>query len=542
MFIYTYMIINQFVNIDIKSGKSLSYYNSKDYKCNIGDIISVNVHDIPKSSRVIIKAECDYCGNIREISNKSYNDQTKNNKKYACSRKCSFLKSKETNKERYGVENVFQSEKIKEKSKKTNLERYGVENYRKSIEYNNSYKKTMIDKHGVDHYSKTDEFKKIFKNFDYDDIFDKVKKTNKKRYGVENYSKTEEFKQKLQKLYFTKFNFNIKEFGQLISSDNGKYEIKCNKCNKNFEILHTLLYTRKMNNMDICTNCNPKNEPIKQYEISNFLEEKVNIINNYKLPSNKEIDIYIPEYKLGIEFNGLYWHSELYKDKKYHINKTNECQENDIQLIHIWEDQWRDKQDIVKSIILNKIGQSNKIYARKCIVKEIKNTKLVSKFLEENHIQGKVGSKVKLGLFYKDELVSLMTFGSLRKNLGSESKEGSYELFRFCNKLNTTVIGGASKLFKYFVKKYKPNQVISYALRDYSNGNLYKKLGFELEYNTHPNYFYTKNGFRYNRFGFRKDILVKEGYDPIKTEHQIMLEREYYRIYDTGSYKFNISF
>jgi hypothetical protein len=135
-----------------------------------------------------------------------------------------------------------------------------------------------------------------------------------------------------------------------------------------------------------------------------------------------------------------------------------------------------------------------------------------------------------------------MTFGSLRKNLGSKSKEGSYELLRFCNKLNTSVIGGASKLFKYFVKKYKPEQVISYALRDYSNGNLYKQLGFKLEYNTQPNYFYTDTNNRFNRFQFRKDILVKEGYDPNKTEHQIMLERGYYRVYDTGSYKFNISF
>lgn len=131
-----------------------------------------------------------------------------------------------------------------------------------------------------------------------------------------------------------------------------------------------------------------------------------------------------------------------------------------------------------------------------------------------------------------------MTFGNLRKNLGQKAKEGNFELLRFCNKLNTTVIGGASKLFKYFIKNYNPYYVISYADRRWSSGNLYYKLGFEFVHNTQPNYFYTKGNSRLNRFGFRKSELVKQGFDPLKTEHEIMKERGYNRIYDCGAMKF----
>jgi len=209
-------------------------------------------------------------------------------------------------------------------------------------------------------------------------------------------------------------------------------------------------------------------------------------------------------------------------------------------LIHIYEDNWLYKRDIVKSIILNLIGKTpNKIYARKCKLRTVDN-KLVREFLEYNHIQGFLGSKVKLGLFYEDKLISLMTFGTLRKNLGQKSKEGSWELLRFCNKLNTNVIGGASKLFKHFINNYQFESIISYADRSWSKGNLYEKLGFKLSHETKPNYHYIDkiNIIRINRFNFRKDKLISEGFDTTKTEHEIMLERGYYRIYNSGSYKF----
>ena len=141
-------------------------------------------------------------------------------------------------------------------------------------------------------------------------------------------------------------------------------------------------------------------------------------------------------------------------------------------------------------------------------------------------------------MYYNDELVSLMTFGNLRKNLNQKNEENVYELLRFCNKLDTNVVGGADKQLKYFIKTYNPNQIISYADRRWSQGNLYEKLNFKFIHNTKPNYFYVIKNKRENRFNHRKDILVKQGYDKNKSEHEIMKERGIYRIYDCGSKKY----
>jgi len=211
------------------------------------------------------------------------------------------------------------------------------------------------------------------------------------------------------------------------------------------------------------------------------------------------------------------------------------CEKKGIQLIQIFEDEWLFKQDIVKSRLLNLLKlNKNKIYARKCVLKEI-TSKESKEFLNTNHIQGNVNSNIRLGLYYDDELVSIMTFGKLRKSMGYSTKKGSYEMLRFCNKLNTSVIGGADKLLQYFVKLYQPKEIITYADRRWSQGNLYDKLDFEFIYKTKPNYWYINDDKREYRFKYRKDVLVKKGFDINKTEHQIMLERKIYRIYDCGA-------
>jgi len=190
-------------------------------------------------------------------------------------------------------------------------------------------------------------------------------------------------------------------------------------------------------------------------------------------------------------------------------------------------------------MILNKLGKTiNKIYARKTEIKEITDNKLVRGFLNENHIQGFVGSSIKLGLFYENELVSLMTFGKKRKIMNGISNNSELEMLRFCNKLNTNVIGGASKLFKYFIRNYNFKEITTYADRSQSNGKLYEILGFNFIHKTEPNYFYVVNRKREFRFKYRKDVLIKEGYNANKSEHEIMLERGIYRIYNSGNIKY----
>jgi hypothetical protein len=311
----------------------------------------------------------------------------------------------------------------------------------------------------------------------------------------------------------------------------------CNKCNSEFTIQRQLWRNRIKDNEEVCLICNKITNNISKTEkvILNYIKSVYDgtIIENYRI-NNKEIDIYLPNLKLGFEYNGLYWHSELNKEEKYHFDKSINFNKLGINLIQIWEDDWKYKSDIIKSMISNRINKSQRLFARDCEIVEITNNELIRSFLIENHIQGFVGSKVKVGLLYNGELVCLMTFGSLRKALGKYNKEGIFELLRFCNKKYTSVIGGASKLIKYFIEKFKPIEIISYSLNSYSNGNLYKKLGFKFIKESGINYFWCKNGIRYHRFNFRKDKLVKEGADNNKTEVEIMSEMSYYRVFDCG--------
>ena len=277
-----------------------------------------------------------------------------------------------------------------------------------------------------------------------------------------------------------------------------------------------------------------------EIELGDFIASIVgeeNIIRNDRTVLNgNELDVYIPSKKLAFEFDGLYWHSEIKKpDKNYHLNETELCEKQGIQLIHIFEDEWILKNDICKSRIKNLLGVSERIYARKCKIVEL--DKQASKtFFKENHIQGNVNASIIYGLEYNGEIVSAMSFGGLRKNLGSNSMDGHYELLRFANKKGYTIIGGASKLFSHFIKENNPIEIISYADRRWSKGNLYEQLNFNFSHTSEPSYFYVIGSERKNRFGYRKDILIsKYGCSPTDTEHNFCKSKGWYRIYDCGT-------
>ena len=284
-----------------------------------------------------------------------------------------------------------------------------------------------------------------------------------------------------------------------------------------------------------CPHC-ANNESKGESEIFGFLNKFIGCENkNRTILDGREIDIYIPSLKIGIEYDGLRWHSEEFgKGRSYHLKKLDDCSKKGVRLIHIFEDEWVEKKEVVKSRLMNLIGKTDrKIYARRCEIIDI-DIPVATAFLKDNHIQGACSSQYRYGLYYDGELVALMTFGKLRKNLGSEATEGKYELLRYCSKRNTNVVGGASRLFKHFLKQTNPNEVTSYADRRWNSGKLYEMLGFTLSHKSQPSYFYVIGGKRHNRFNFRKDKLVKEGYDASKSEHQIMLDRKIYRIYDCG--------
>jgi hypothetical protein len=242
----------------------------------------------------------------------------------------------------------------------------------------------------------------------------------------------------------------------------------------------------------------------------------------------------------------MYFHSENNgKGREYHLHKTTECEKQNIQLIHIFEDEWVYKNDIIKSKLrhLLKINKT-KIYARNCIIKDV-NNKEKNQFLNENHLQGEDKSKIKLGLYYNNELVSLITFGKYRKITGNKHEENKYELIRYASKLNVNVVGGFSKLLKNFIKNYTPLEITSYADRRYSVGNLYKLNNFKFIHNTPPNYWYMKYyKNREHRYKYRKSELHKilEIYEPNKSEWDNMKLNKYDRIWDCGSKKYIMVF
>ena len=223
--------------------------------------------------------------------------------------------------------------------------------------------------------------------------------------------------------------------------------------------------------------------------------------NDKSLISPKELDIVIPELKLAIEFNGTYWHSEQAgKDKNYHLNKTLECEAHGYKLIHIFEHEWMNKQEIIKAKLKALFGvEQKRIYARKCIVKEI-SAAVKNEFLNNYHIQGEDKSEIKLGLYFSDELVAVMTFSKSRFN-----KKYEYELIRYAT--SKQVIGGAGKLLKYFERTYKPKSIITYADRRFSQGNMYNKLGFKLDHISKLNYLWIKDNKILTRYQCQKHKL-----------------------------------
>ena len=447
-------------------------------------------------------------------------------------------KIRKTNLERYGVEFPGMSEAVKEKIRKTNLERYGREY---GFDYD-KVKKTCVERYGVEN------------PFANEEIKEKIQKTNLERYGVDNIFKNSGFKQYVRDICKQKFLETHQDIidVEYIHNQQPIYTIKCHnsdRCNlckeKCFKLTRNQYYNRISHNIELCPIKNPlcfSNNTSIEIFIKELLDQ-YNIeykSNNRSIIGSKEHDIYIPSKNIAIECNGCYWHSELKKpNNSYHIAKMRECEKRGIQLIQIWEDWIIHKPEIVKSLVLSKLGiYKDRIYARKCTLREVPMDECAN-FLENNHLQGSVNGSIRLGLYRdNDELVSIMVLGKKRKSVNGISSDDAYELYRYCNKKNTQVLGGASKLFTYFVKNYNPNQIDSFSSNDISNGGLYKMLRFTKEPKISRSYWYIDSTMhRMHRFSFRKSELVKLGFDPSLSESQITESMGLLKIYDSGQSK-----
>jgi hypothetical protein len=302
-------------------------------------------------------------------------------------------------------------------------------------------------------------------------------------------------------------------------------EFKCKKCN---QISKKTLQAFERGSR--CYFCNPIGTSNDELEILNWLKNiNLNVLHKDRsLISPKEIDILIGD--VGIEYNGLYWHSDEVKEnevddfnKGHMLNKTKLCQEKGISLIHIFSDEWKYKKDICKSMILNRLKLNNeKIYARKCNIKEISNDEF-NEFMNNNHISDSVRSSIRIGLFFDNKLVCAI---GLRKPL--QKKWSKYmEISRFASLMNSNVIGGLSKLLKYIQKELKITNIMTYADRRFGQGESYMKCGFKLEGDTGLDYWYTDCDHRIDR---SKIQATKE-----KSEKEIATEMKLLKIWGCGS-------
>lgn len=448
-------------------------------------------------------------------------------------------KREQTTINKYNVSNISQDINTKSKVKNTFSEKYSGYTFN-SIELKNKVNDTLLKKYGTTNTSSLPIIQAKTKNTNLikygverptqnTEIKNKIKTTFKERYDVDNIMFLEDFR---------KYNYIISKDPNYIQYVGGKIsQFKCD-CGKEhiYDIDTDNYFQRKYRNCKKCTVCYPidANVSIKEKELKNFIEDIYagEIVENYR--DHYEIDIFLPDINIGFEFNGLYWHSDKFIEKDKHIKKLNYFKEKGIRLIYIWEDDWDFNSNILKSQIKNWLNLTeNKIYARKCQIKEIDDINLIRQFLISNHIQGFIHSVKKIGLFYDNELVSIMTFDRMegRKKL----QQNEWNLSRFCNKLDTNVIGAASKLIKYFIKNYETSRIISYSDRAWSDGKLYYILGFNLLYESKINYKYVVNNKRVNKQHFTKKKLKCDD-----TEKNTMLKLNIPRIYDCGQFKFEM--
>jgi len=466
-------------------------------------------------------------------------------------------KIKQTCIDKYGVDAIFKDPIIQNKIKQTCMERYGTENPTQCQSIQNKIKETNIIRYGVEYPTQNQFIQEKIKQTNYDRygtscsllndlIKEKTKNTNLEKYGSESYLASDIYKN-------IRINRNIKYFSKLMDRTEQQSNIVADKQKFIDFITEIPFEERTIINIAIKLkySISQIDKIINQYDCvelinlysnrSSYEDEIVEFLKSYNITNielnkriyldGKEIDIYLPDYKIGIEFNGNYWHSDAidkYQDHRgrstTHQDKSLLAEQKGIFLFHIFEYEWNDlvlKQKI-KNKLLTLLNLNNeKIYARNCDIREV-DKKVKKDFLDTYHLQGNDKSSINYGLYYNEELVAVMTFCSARFT------DATWELSRFCSKSNTNIVGGANKLFQYFIKNnMQLNETcVTYSDFTKTKGNVYTKMGFEYIHLSQPNYIWINF--------YNNDILTRYQ-SRQKNENTIMHDKGYNMIADCGN-------
>lgn len=458
--------------------------------------------------------------------------------------KANAAKSRVTLQSRYGVDNCMHIPEVKAKVLQTTMQRYGVEHPLQNPDMLEKSQNTCESNYGVRHPAQ------------HPDVLRKMAETTMQRYGVENYFSLSEHVQNMMsdpEKYEDWISF--KEDPAAYISKHYKDTPSADQLCLDLGVSNTVVYNQLIEHgvRDLVT-----------YRVSNMEQEVYDFIHDVVLSATivrqdrtqirpYELDIWLPDFKFAIECNPSWTHNSSIPDPwgcackphDYHAMKSQMCANIGVRLFHIFGYEWKYKRPIIESMIRNALNQSlYKVYARHTTVKEV-DMLTTKQFLNENHRQGYCSYKYSIGLYQNDQLVSLMTFGRLRNSMGRTSFTGddTFELLRFCNKLNHVVVGGASKLLKYFVNHFdEVRKLVSFSDVAHTSGNLYKTLGFVEVSTSNPNYVWVnpKTEQYFTRVACQKQNLPKLFNEPNldiqnQTEKQIMEAHGYVQVFDSGT-------
>ena len=340
--------------------------------------------------------------------------------------------------------------------------------------------------------------------------------------GVSQRSNTEDFIQKAKEIHGDKYDYSKVEYTKndskvtIICPIHGEFKLTP-KLHIQGSICYKCTYNTSKMEIDFA-------DFIKTFYLGEVITNSRSIIYPY------ELDIFLPDLNLGIEINGMYWHSEKFKEKKAHLNKYNICKEKGIRLISVWEWEYLKDKDKIENFIKNLISEKIKLQARKLQIKEV-DVSTQREFLEHNHLQGYVSCSLALGLYLDDELIQIMTLRA------KDKKNKIFEIGRLATKIGYFVIGGAERLFKNLQKMIDFHEIISYNNMDKFTGEVYERLGLSLENITIPYGWISDKRF-IPRYATQKSKLIKQGYDESKSESEIMRNEGFSKIYLTGVQKF----
>lgn len=511
------------------------WWHNENQESNLLMCLTCNKH--PRRWDIAQKTYGRFCSSKCAHNHKSVKNKTKDTclKRYGAISNLSSKTGQEITKQRllekYGVDHPARSLQIQQKTQKTLMSKYGVSAAPLSAQAKAKTQQTNLERYGVKHHWASDEIKQ------------KVKQTNLARYGVENPSQSNLIQQKKSKLLYEKKG--IYNISQCNYSDQAKGVLFDIDQFENFAKNHSLISMSQTLQVDRTTIMNYaiKYNLAQLFDTSSYLEnEMCSFLDSMNIHYKKncrrtikglELDFYLPEYSLGIECNGDYWHSDRFRDSNYHQNKWKICQEHNIQLIQIGESDWNVRNQQIKMMICSRLGLKEKgDPGRKCNIQPI-TTAHAKPFLDQYHLQGFVSGSSYWGAYDTlNNLVAVMVFGWTR---GSK-KSRRFELKRWATD-NYSHAGLFSKVFKHAQKELGFDNIVSFSMNDWFSGNVYESSGFSQGNITRPGYFYVFNGKKYHPSHFTKSRIVKmfpEFYSTEKTERQLMREIGAHRIWDSG--------